>query len=111
MFKVLLYLLRISITPFLIMIVVLPAFLFGWIQSQATFIILLLASGITGEVIQHYLVRWQKNRKELLDEESKPNVTEEEEEPLSKLPLEVQELIREGESLNEQSEGRYENLN
>lgn len=90
--------LRVYITPLLLVVIILPAYYFGWIQSQTTFIIFLVIAGVTGQVIQYQLQEWQRRKSGIKKEKV---IIEEEEEidPLSQLPKEVQDLIKEGESL------------
>lgn len=91
---------RISITPFIICVVVLPAYFFKLIHSQTSFIVVLLIAGIAGQVIQYYVQEWHKKKNGIKTEKKKVEI-ETEEVPLSKLPKEVQDLIKEAESLND----------
>lgn len=107
MLKLIQFFFRTSITPFMILVIVLPAYFLHWIQNQTTFIIFLMVSGILGQIIQYNLQQRHKRKNGMLQEKSEV-LEEVKEDPLSKLPKEVQDLIREGEQLNqdEQEGGR-----
>lgn len=98
MLELIKYMLRVYITPLLLVVIILPAYYFGWIQSQATFIIFLVIAGVTGQVIQYYVQEWQKRKSGIKTKKAEIEVVEEID-PLSQLPKEVQDLIKEGESL------------
>lgn len=106
--KLFVYLFRISITPMMIAGIMLPVYFLGWIESKSMYIGLLLFSGILGQIIEHY-VHERYKKKNGLTKKKKEEKPVEEEDPLSKLPPEVQELIREGESIQDNVRGDNKN--
>jgi hypothetical protein len=106
MLKLIQYFLRVTITPIMILIIVLPAYYLKLIHNQSSFIIFLILAGISGQVIQYY-VQQHHNRKNGMVKEKKEALEEVNEDPLSKLPKEVQDLIKEGESINQDEQEGY----
>lgn len=99
--KVLKYMFRIWITPLMISVVIFTAYQLGLLINQTVFIVLLLASGISGQLIQVWLENRQKNKQQKIRvQEAEREETKED--PLEKLPKKVQDLIKEAESLNEE---------
>lgn len=87
---------------------VLPAYFLGWITNQTSFITFLLVSGILGRIIQYYV---QKRLSDKDEDEKDQDSSEEQKDPLAQLPKDVQELIKEGDSIAEENQVKNNDVN